>query len=212
MVAPVPIRLSDFFGNLSVSGSPFGWSAWFIFFASLAYRDQASFFNWMYGASSISLAFLIWRSATDTVEQVDESSLKSELRFVAGTGIGGTLLALAGSLDGAQFDLSTAAVITMSAIMLVFFALMVLVKKKPNGAVFNFTQSYLIVAACFGGCAFYWVRRSTNAAADQAAIQLGHFDALAFMFATGWALALAIMFFRFFSLGTNSRQDEYSAG
>jgi hypothetical protein len=58
MIAPTPVRLSDFFGNLSVSASPFGWSAWFVFFASLIYRDQRLFFYWMYSCKARKLGAL----------------------------------------------------------------------------------------------------------------------------------------------------------
>src|SRR5262245_58206049 len=119
MVAP-PLKVSDFFGNLSVSGSPYGWSAWFIFFATLVFRENSSFFQWMYTSSCLAIAFLIWRSAYDSVETADEKSLRSELRFVAGTGIGGTLLALAGSLDQVKNQTYDGAIliIAMSSAML----------------------------------------------------------------------------------------------
>jgi len=157
------------------------------------YHDiNGAFFNLMYCLSVITLAFLIWRSATDLADRSDDTSLRTELRFVAGSGIGGTIFALAASLTVAT-GTGSVIIILMSVAMLIMFASFSLFKRYAKEKVFNFTQCFLILSACFAGSAVYLIPPERN---DQQNVNY----ALATVFLVGWVIVYFILVFRFLRL------------
>lgn len=153
----------------------------------------------MLPVSYVSLAFLLWKSSLDKVDG-DNKQFLSELRFIAGSGIGATVLALAGAVGNlpAAVDKSHAMIVLlMACMMLLLFSIIVILKKLTRLHVHNFTQSYLLIGACYAGVATHLVYRGGGCRSSSS--MCGSID-LFYMFAVGWIIAFVVFFYKFFKL------------
>lgn len=96
-----PTKLSDFFGNLSISASPWGWITWFSYFASVIVINNFVASRIIGLVTTFLLLLAAWRVAIDT-NDVDSAAFQTERRFLFGSGFGSLLICLAISAESTK--------------------------------------------------------------------------------------------------------------
>lgn len=87
----VPIKLSDFFGKLSISHSPFSWAVWFCYFSALLVIEDSAVSEVFLFVVGVVLIYCVIKAAIDS-EEVQYEDFRAERRFIAGSGLGSLLL------------------------------------------------------------------------------------------------------------------------
>jgi hypothetical protein len=205
MIGPVPIKISDFFGNLGISASPFGWASWFVLFASLEFQRNEKLFDILFFIYIVVMGFLSYKCAHDTMHG-DEKMMNSEFRFIAGSGIGSSFLALVvslGDFDEARPVIMKTIAVGMCVLMIVIFAILVSFKKEGRNNFFNFTQCYLIIASSFSGFLIFFLT-SPSAPCPFCAVSRPLLASACIVF---WLISLGVLSYNFIVL-PNKKEEE----
>lgn len=163
-----PIKLSDFFGKLSISHSPFSWIVWFSYVSALLVNggslpDVLSAVY--YFVVFVILCYCCLRSYNDR-ENVDLNEFRSERRFIAGSGLSALLI---GSATVFSTTSSSNAIILTSipcVIMGIVFMKIAVNIPERSGYIHNFTQTYMGTMASFTGFTTFFVQSESCSQVD----------------------------------------------
>ncbi len=205
----VPIKLSDFFGKLSISHSPFSWVVWFAYFSALIIVDTEIVRDVYFIAVAIVLIYCAVKSALDK-EAVDYAEFRAERRFIAGSGLAALLVGSAVALSDAKYGVTLRYIAVPGLLMGIVYMVVGVRIPHRSGEIHNFTQTYLATMASYSGFVTLFVQAED--CGEVGCVYKTAEELWAYLFFISWLVFFSIFLVRLVAVSRGKSADSDGVG